>query len=124
MKVYLINNVDLIPKMKRLIKLKANLGVCAWSNDFSDCKFDIQELIDATDEKLETIKNNSKVLKVLSHDEDMAYFEYINSNVIVMKLLDTGIIDSDVKKALGEKIPPLLKNEIKEVSDLSFILIA
>lgn len=124
MKVYLVNNIALIPKMKRLIKLKADLGLCAWYNDFSDCKFDIQELIDATEAKLEMIKDNSQVLKSYSDDEDMAYFEYINSNAAVMKILDTGIIDSDARDALGENCPSLLKNEIKVVSDSCFIWIA
>ena len=80
MKVYLVNDVDLVSKMKRLIKLKADLGLCAWYNDFSDSKFDVQELIDATEAKLEAVKAKSEIIKDFTDDEDMAYFEAINSD--------------------------------------------
>lgn len=123
MKVYLVNDISLISKMKRLIRLKADLGLCVWSNDFSDCKFSIQDLIDATDAKLDAIKDNSVVLKEFSDDEDMEFFETVNSNVMVGKLLDSGIVDFETKAALGEQFPALLVDVSDKVSDTCFIWI-
>lgn len=123
MKVYLVNDVDLVSKMKRLIKLKADLGLCAWYNDFSDSKFDVQELIDATEAKLEAVKAKSEIIKDFTDDEDMAYFEAINSDEKISRLLETGIIDCSVKEALGGKCPSLIANEINKVTNASFIWI-
>lgn len=121
MKIYLVDNINLIPKMKRLIRLKADLGLCAWSKDFSDSKYDIQGLIDIIEEKLDGIKGNSQILKELSDEEDMAYFECVNKDATISRLLDTGIIESQTKDLLMQNCPSVLTDVIEKISESSFI---
>ena len=123
MKVYLGSDKKIIPVIKRLVKLKADLGLCAWANDFSDCDFDISELMDIIEKKLDCIKNDYAIVKELTDDEDMEYFESVNEDESVKRLLETGILDREAKEELGNSYPSLLKDVIDKVSDSCFIWI-
>ena len=102
MKVLLCDDVKSIGYIKRLVMLKANLGVSEWAGDFKKCDFDINELIDYIDDELERLSTSFKLFSEMSYEEDDKYFNTINKSYDIQKIFETGVIDVE-KKTLIKK---------------------
>lgn len=123
MKVYLGND-NKEAEIKRLVKLKADLGLCLWYKDFKGANIDLESLVEAIDNQLDEIKMNYEIVKEFTEEEDMTYFDVVNSNENLKSVLNTGIINVDAKNViLNEGCPKMLEDIISQVMDNKYILI-
>lgn len=120
MKVYIGNDLNLISKIDRLVKLKATLGVCAWAGDFSSCNYDVDTLIEYIDNELSKIQNSLIVEKELSEEEDLKYFELVNKDEKTKRILETGVITNDCVGFVNEEVLQLLGCINDKITSSSF----
>lgn len=120
MKVYIGNDLNLISKIDRLVKLKATLGVCAWAGDFSSYNYDVDTLIEYIDNELSRIQHSLTVEKELSEEEDLKYFELVNKDEKTQRILETGVITNDYVESVDEEVLHLLGCINNKITSSSF----